>query len=139
LKAEAKGIFSRDESDLSISESGTITIAGVHAGFAKGYDSQYDVYYMEVVFVKDQYYINAFAVYQGNQQSNDAVLSLIDSLEVSSSSLGGITTYLIVGLAAVVVVAIIFVVVLRRGRKPAPAALQLHTHSGNTPPPPQTS
>ncbi len=94
---------------------------------------------MEVVFVKDQYYINSFANYQGNQQSNDAVLSLIDSIEVSSSLVESAMIYLIVGLAAVVVVAIIVVVILRDGRKQAPAASQLKTKSRNGPPLLQTS
>ena len=137
LKAEVTRIFSRDERDLTISESGTTPIAGVQAGFAKSYDTEYDVYCMEVVFVKGQYYVNAFAVYEGTQRSNDAVMSLLNSISSDSSAPSDTMLFALIGIVAAVVIVVVVVFVLRGRKKRAAVAVSpLPPYPGNLSPPP---
>lgn len=137
LQAEAEAIFQRDHTE-SISDSGFKTVAGVSAGFAKGYDSDYDTYTLELVFVKSNYFFNAYAYYDANTQSEDKVNSLINSISVGGTSLlAASMLYIIIGVvAAVVVVVVVVVLVTRRKKKPPQQVMQYNPTSSSPPPPP---
>jgi hypothetical protein len=86
LKADAIHIFARDHEDTVMSESGITTFANVNAGYAKGIESDYDIYTLELAFVKGADYFNVFAYYDANAQSESQVNTLINSIEVSGTS-----------------------------------------------------
>lgn len=130
LRAEAEDIFYRDH-EMMYDESGTMTVAGVQAGFAKAYDAEYDVYILELVFVKDNYYINAYALYDANAQSENAVTSLLNSIS-GGGLFSGTMLYLIIGIIAAIIVVVVVVVVLRKRKKP----VQMPPQNYIPPPPP---
>ena len=137
LKAETESIFNRDHTDYTFFDSGVMTVAGVQAGYAKGYDSTYDVYLLEIVFVKGSYYINAFALYDANTQSSDKVTSLLNSINSGTSFLTGTTLYIIVGvIVAIIVVVVVLLLVMRRRKKPTPQMQAAQPAAVNFPPPP---
>jgi hypothetical protein len=86
LTADAIHIFARDHEDTVMSESGITTFANVHVGYAKGIESDYDIYTLELAFVKGADYFNVFAYYDANAQSESQVNALINSIEVSGTS-----------------------------------------------------
>jgi heme/copper-type cytochrome/quinol oxidase subunit 4 len=86
LTADAIHIFARDHEDTVMSESGITTFANVHTGYAKGIESEYDIYTLELAFVKGADYFNVFAYYDANAQSESQVNALINSIEVSGTS-----------------------------------------------------
>lgn len=134
LQYEAEAIFSRDH-DISYDESGVMTVAGVQAGYAKGYDSTYDAYVLELVFIKDNYYINAYALYDANSQSENAVMSLLNSIG-GGGLFSGTMLFIIIGVVAAVVIVVVVVVVMKKRKKPAVA--QMPPPSYIPPPPPAT-
>ena len=134
LENEATSMFGRDFPDFTIVESGTKDVAGVNAGFAKGYNAEHGVYIEDMVFVKDIYYINAIALYDANTQSEQQTLGIINSISTSSSLLGGSMLFIIIGVvAAIAVVVVVVLVVMRRKKKSPP---QQATAQYNIPPPP---
>ena len=62
-------------------ETGIMTIAGTTAGYAKGYDSELDVYDLELVLVLDQVYVDVCAVYAPSEVE-DQILAMIDSISL---------------------------------------------------------
>ncbi len=131
LQAEAEAIFTRDHSDLTYTDSGVMTVAGVQAGYAKALETTYNAYVLELVFVKDNYYINAYALYDANTQSENAVTSLLNSIN-NGGLFSGIMLYVIIGIVVVVVVVVVAVVMLRKRKKP----VQIQTQNYIPPPPP---
>jgi hypothetical protein len=137
LQAEAEAIFQRDHEDEAIIDSGSKTVAGVSAGFAKGYDSDYDTYTLELVFVKSNYFFNAYAYYDANAQSEDKVNSLINSISVGGTPLlEGSMLYIIIGVIAAVVVIVVVVVLVTRRKKKTPQQAIQHNPTVSSPPPP---
>lgn len=132
LQYEAESIFSRDH-DISYDESGVMTVAGVQSGYAKGYDSTYDAYVLELVFIKDNYYINAYALYDANSQSENAVMSLLNSIG-GGGLFSGTMLFIIIGVIVAVVIVVVAVVVMKKRKKPAVA--QMPPPSYIPPPPP---
>lgn len=119
LKAEAEEIFRLDHFGGGFNVSGVITIAGVKAGYAEVYVTDYDIYDTVLVFIKDNYYINAYAAYDANNESRTTVESILNSISVEGNGdiwgiLGGSTLAIIVGLIVIVVVVIVVVVVLKK-------------------------
>ena len=140
LEYEAMAIFERD--DLSetrtIDDSGVKTYSGVQAGFAKGYDATDGTEVMEVVLIKGSYYLNVYAWYVADMESEGIVESLINSISVPGAGgdfLGGTTFLIIVTIAVLVVVAVVLAVVLikRRRKSPPPETSPYYI----PPPPPQ--
>jgi hypothetical protein len=86
LKTDAANIFARDHEDTVMSENGIRTFAGVSAGYAKGIESDYNIYTLELAFVKGADYFNVFAYYDANAESESQVNALINSIEVSGTS-----------------------------------------------------
>jgi hypothetical protein len=134
LKNEANSLFERDFSDWTIAESGTREIAGVNAGFVKGYDAENDVFIEDIVFVKNNYYFNALALYDGNTQSEQQTLGVINSVSTGNSPFGGSMLFIIIGVvAAVIVIVVVVLVVVRKKTKSHP---QQATGQFDYPPPP---
>jgi hypothetical protein len=131
LKSEAESIFHIYQANVTMTESGVMTIAGVPAGFAKGYESQYNAYELQIVMVKGNYYFNAYAGYDANSQSESKVMSLLNSINTGGSSIGGFTIWIVIGVVAIVIV-IVVVVMLVRKRK----TLSSPAKPGDLPPPP---
>lgn len=86
LEAKAIEIFERDHPGKSISDSGTMTIAGVQAGYAKGYDSEYDTYRLETVFTKGPVFFSVYAYYDATSQDEAQVMSLMNSISIQEST-----------------------------------------------------
>lgn len=119
LKAEAEEIFRLDHFGGGFNVSGVRTVAGVKAGYAEVYVADYDIYDTVLVFIKDNYYINAYAAYDANNESRTAVESILNSISVDGNGdiwgiLGGSTLAIIVGLIVIVVVVIVVAVVLKK-------------------------
>jgi len=139
LKSEVESIFERDhEGDFD--ESGIMTIAGVSAGYAKAYDQEYDAYILELVFVKGSYYINAYAYYDANSASENAVMALFNSITVGSSPgpsenqdglFSGTNLLIIIGVVVAVVVVVVVILVMKK-KKPG----QISQQNYIPPPPP---
>ncbi len=85
LKAEAEEIFRLDHFGGGFNVSGVITVAGVKAGYAEVYVADYDIYDIVLVFIKDNYYINAYAAYNANSASENSVMALLNSIGVNAS------------------------------------------------------
>jgi len=115
LKKEAIDIFnSRSQKGLTISENGTMTVAGVQAGFAKSYSYSYDTYFLEVVFVKGDCYINAYAIY--NADNENEIFTILNSLNTENSLVSGLNLLIIIVIIAVIM-GVIFISVFIMGKK----------------------
>ncbi len=141
LKSEVEYIFERDHEGDEFDESGIMTVAGVSAGYAKAYDQEYDAYILELVFVKGSYYINAYAYYDANTASENAVMALLNSIGGTASPpptqtpdgiFSGTNLLIIVGLIVAVVVVVVVILVVKK-KKPAQVLQQNYI-----PPPPPT-
>jgi hypothetical protein len=80
LEQDADAIFQRDLGYMA-DETGTTTIAGTTAGYARGYDSDYDVYDLELVLVLNRLYLDVYASY-AMPEAEDQILAMIDSISV---------------------------------------------------------
>ncbi len=161
LKTDAANIFARDHEDTVMSENGIKTFAGVSAGYAKGIESDYNIYTLELALVKGTDYFNVFAYYDANAESESQVNALINSITVSgtsstpsptsspssttpspsSSSTTAAQTgiesyyiYIIVIVVAVVAVVAVLLVVLRKRKSPMQSSTP--TFASQPPPPP---
>lgn len=119
LKAEAEEIFLLDHFGGGFNESGVRTVAGVKSGYAEVYVADYDIYDTVLVFIKGNYYINAYAAYDANNESRTAVESILNSIRVEGNGdnwgiLDGSTLAIIVGLIVIVVVVIVIAIVLKK-------------------------
>jgi len=63
-------------------ETGTMTVAGQLAGYAKGYNATLDVYDMEIVFVKGSTCVDIYAYYNATYEDEAQVISLINSIDL---------------------------------------------------------
>lgn len=63
-------------------ETGTITVAGHIAGYAKAYDELYDVYDMEIVFVDGATCIDIYAIFDATAGDESQVMALINSIDL---------------------------------------------------------
>jgi hypothetical protein len=80
LEQDADDIFQRDLGYMP-DETGIMTIAGTTAGYAKGYDSDFDIYDLELVLVLDHVYVDVYAVY-ATSEVEDQILDMIDSISL---------------------------------------------------------
>ena len=76
LEQDADDIFQRDIGYMP-DETGIMTIAGTTAGYAKGYDADFDVYDLELVLVLDHVYLDVYAFYT-TPEVEDQILDMID-------------------------------------------------------------
>jgi hypothetical protein len=80
LEQDADNIFQRDLGYVP-DETGIMTIAGTTAGYAKGYDADFDVYDLELVLVLDHVYMDVYALY-ASPEVEDQILDMIDSISL---------------------------------------------------------
>jgi hypothetical protein len=80
LEQDADYIFQRDIGYMP-DETGIMAVAGTTAGYAKGYDSDFDVYDLELVLVLDHVYLDVYAVY-ATSEVEDQILDMIDSISL---------------------------------------------------------
>ena len=80
LEQDADDIFQRDIGYMP-DETGIMAIAGTTAGYAKGYDLEFDLYDLELVLVLDQVYMDVYAVYATSEVENQ-ILDMIDSISL---------------------------------------------------------
>lgn len=71
------------EADMSSpTESGTMTVGGRLAGYAKTYNTKDDIYEATIVFVKGSTYIEISSYYTSTQEGEAQVMSLINSIDL---------------------------------------------------------
>lgn len=63
-------------------ETGTMTVAGQVAGYAKAYDPLMDTYEMEIVFVKDSSSIDIYTMYNATYEDEQQAMSIIMSVSL---------------------------------------------------------
>jgi hypothetical protein len=80
LEQDADYIFQRDIGYMP-DETGIMAVSGTTAGYAKGYDSDFDVYDLELVLVLDHVYLDVYAVY-ATSEVEDQILDMIDSISL---------------------------------------------------------
>jgi hypothetical protein len=80
LEQDADYIFQRDIGYMP-DETGIMAIAGTTAGYAKGYDSEFDVYDLELMLVLDHVYMDVYAFYSA-PEVEDQILDMIDSISL---------------------------------------------------------
>ena len=80
LEQDADDIFQRDIGYMP-DETGIMAIAGTTAGYAKGYDSDFDIYDLELVLVLDHVYMDVYALY-ASPEAEDQILDMIDSISL---------------------------------------------------------
>ena len=78
LEQAADDVFQRDLGYMP-DETGTMFIAGTTAGYATGYDPDFEVYDLELVLVLDQIYLDVYAVY-ATPEVEDRIIDMIDSI-----------------------------------------------------------
>jgi|WetSurMetagenome_2_1015567.scaffolds.fasta_scaffold26889_5 hypothetical protein len=141
LLAEAANLFQTELTDFRMEDSGSKQVAGVTAGYAYAYDSEYDAYVYDYVFVKDGVYYNVIAYYDANTSSESAVTSLMNSISMggSGSVLGGSMLYIIIVVVIVIVVVVVVLAVVMSRKKKKAQQTQMQPQMApdmNLPPPP---
>lgn len=119
LESKASLMFLEYHEEYPLDETGTLNIAGEVAGYALGYDSELDINRIEMVFVKNDVFLNAYAYYSATSEDWLEIKSLLDSISIGAAN-GGIPWILII-VPIVVAIAVIIVVViflLKRRKKP---------------------
>ncbi len=118
------------------------TLPAGYAGYAYGYDYEWNAHMVAYVFTAGDYYIHAEVYYDDNDQSEQTVNSLLYSIKVASSTSGGTTDnttlFTIIGVVAFAAVAVTLAIVLmrRRNRKAVKPKSQQSTPELYPPPPP---
>jgi hypothetical protein len=80
LEQDADYIFQRDIGYMP-DETGIMAVAGTTAGYAKGYDSDFDMYDLELVLVLDHVYVDVYALYTSPEVEYQ-ILDMIDSISL---------------------------------------------------------
>ena len=80
LEQDADDIFQRDLGYMP-DETGIMAIAGTTAGYAKGYDFDFDLYDLELVLVLDHVYLDVYAGY-ASPDVEDEIMDMIDSISL---------------------------------------------------------
>jgi len=125
LESKAANMFLEYHEDYPLDETGITDIAGEVAGYAIGYDSEQDWYRLEIAFVKNGVFLNAYAVYDATDEDWNEVKSLLDSISISeangdSDTNGGFPWILIIVpiVVAVIVIIVVVIFLLKRRKKP---------------------
>jgi len=106
-------------------DTGTMTVAKTQAGYAKGYDYDYDTYALELAFVKGNEFLNVYAFYDATSADEAEVMSLINSISVEEAK--GISLLLIaipIGIAIPVIVVVVIILLKRRRKRAEPVPPQ---------------
>jgi len=118
LKSKAGNMFLEYHEEYPLDETGTTTIAGEVAGYAIGYDSELDINRLEIVFVKNGVFLNAYAYYTATNEDWNEVKSLLDSISISDGNGGFPWILIIVPIVVAIVVIVVVIFLLKRRKKP---------------------
>ena len=80
LAQDAEDIFERDL-EYTPDETGIMVVAGTTAGYAKGYDPDFELYDLEIILVLDHVYLDVYAGY-AFPEAEDEIMDMIDSLSL---------------------------------------------------------
>jgi hypothetical protein len=80
LEQDADDIFQRDLGYMP-DETGIMAVAGTTAGYAKGYDSDFELYDLEMALVLDHVYLDVYASY-ASPEVEDEIMDMIDSISL---------------------------------------------------------
>jgi len=80
LERDADDIFQRDLEYIP-DETGIMMVASTTAGYAKGYDPDFDLYDLELVLVLDHVYLDVYAGY-ASLEAEDEIMDMIDSISL---------------------------------------------------------
>jgi hypothetical protein len=80
LERDAVNIFRRDL-QYSPDETGIMMVAGKSAGYARGYDPEFELYDLEVILVLDDVYLDVYAGY-ASLEAEDEVMDMINSISL---------------------------------------------------------
>jgi hypothetical protein len=80
LEQDADDIFQRDLGYMP-DETGIMTVAGTTAGYAKGYDPDFDLYDLELVLILEHIYLDVYAGY-ATPEVEDEILYMIESISL---------------------------------------------------------
>jgi len=80
LMQDADNIFQRDL-EYPPDETGIMVVAGTTAGYAKGYDPDFELYDLEIILVLDHVYLDVYAGY-AFPEAEDEIMDMIDSISL---------------------------------------------------------
>jgi len=80
LVQDADNIFQRDLEYMP-DETGVMIVAGATAGYAKGYDADFELYDLEIILVLDHVYLDVYAGYSFLEAENE-IMDMIDSISL---------------------------------------------------------
>ena len=80
LAQDAEDIFQRDL-EYTPDETGIMVVAGTTAGYAKGYDPDFELYDLEIILVLDHVYLDVYAGY-AFPGAEDEIIDMIDSISL---------------------------------------------------------
>lgn len=63
-------------------ETGTMTVIGQLAGYAKSYDDELEIYDLEIVFVKGSTCIDIYSMYDATAEDEAQIMSIINSIDL---------------------------------------------------------
>jgi hypothetical protein len=80
LERDADNIFQRDLQYLP-DETGIMMVAGTWAGYARGYDLEFELYDLEIILVLDDVYLDVYAGY-ASPEAEDEIMDMINSISL---------------------------------------------------------
>ena len=80
LVQDADDIFQRDLEYMP-DETGIMVVAGTTAGYARGYDPDFELYDLEIILVLDNVYLDVYAGY-ASPEAEDEIMDMIDSISL---------------------------------------------------------
>ena len=80
LERDADSIFRRDLEYIP-DQTGVMMVAGATAGYAKGYDPDFELYDLEIILVLDNVYLDVYAGY-ASPGAEDEIMDMIDSISL---------------------------------------------------------
>jgi len=78
LERDADNIFQRDLGYMP-DETGIMMVAGTTAGYARGYDPDFELYDLEIILVLDDVYLDVYAGY-ASPETEDEIMDMINSI-----------------------------------------------------------
>lgn len=125
LEDEATSVY-LEWSNTPRSSFGLMEVAGVTAGFAKGYDSESNLYSLQIICVKENYYLDICALYAADNVTEINVMYVINSIWVGASEGEGFPVeYVLIGVIFGVAVLVVstYKVIKRLKKTPNPPNL----------------
>jgi hypothetical protein len=80
LEQDADSIFQRDLEYIP-DETGIMMVAGTTAGYARGYDPDFELYDLEFILILDNVYLDVYAYYAA-PEAEDEIMDMINSISL---------------------------------------------------------